>query len=311
MNNIYTSILDENPSHESTVTDLEKNPSAGSNENNQLVVNSQKNMLEDIISQNCDQQPLDVSRNYNSSENCELIHVGGMILQQEVIDSGSNQSIEIGNIVKLVGNTLKEMTTDEKLDMIISNQNVIISNQNAILKMLGSVLDEQENLTKDNVEIKKSFKSLNIAKPRKMDASFLEEFPISKEEDLGDFNKKLCDGGTMEAIASALRFAVGSTGSTSQQNVNSIMGKMFDDQLLKDFSALGVRGKKNFSLYNKVAELVWITLKEIYQHKTFEESVRDVLMKIGTYLKYASSRLQPSKSQKKEVPEGVSTNNTN
>lgn len=74
------------------------------------------------------------------------------------------------------------------------------------------------------------------------------------------------------------------------------MGKLFDDRLLKDYSALGVREKKSFVHFLKVQECVWLAINFTYGSE--KGSVDNILRKMGNYMKYAQQRI--SCKEKKE-----------
>lgn len=82
------------------------------------------------------------------------------------------------------------------------------------------------------------------------------------------------------------------------------MAKLFDDKLLKDFSALGVREKKSFVPFVRVQELVWLAINLTYS--TEQGSVENILRKMGHYMKYATQRMYcKAKKTSKTIDGGV------
>lgn len=99
--------------------------------------------------------------------------------------------------------------------------------------------------------------------------------------------------------SSALRFSMGSNKLTVQKNVKLRMEKLLDDRLLVNYSALGIRGKKTFSEYRGVAELIWFAVSQTFKDKSFDDIVKDMVPKMGTYLKHAKKRLDLAGGSKK------------
>lgn len=69
------------------------------------------------------------------------------------------------------------------------------------------------------------------------------------------------------------------------------MAKLFDDYLLKDYSALGLRSKKSFCQFRNVQECIWKAISLTFKGQEFKDSVKDILAKMGTFMKYAPQRI--------------------
>lgn len=79
-----------------------------------------------------------------------------------------------------------------------------------------------------------------------------------------------------------------------------MMNKLFTDDLLKDYSAHGVREKKGFAQYVTILEVIWKAVKLVYPESKFEKSVKDVLGNIGVNLKHAPGRIKSARTAKEK-----------
>lgn len=193
---------------------------------------------------------------------------------------------------------------------------LILSNQTTILKMIGQLCVNIEKMQSEISDIKCFLfsKESTAIKGGNNGFSCLEDFPINDENELEAFNTKLKDNRYKNLMvslscflqkknyisnsvlqAAALRFSQGSTGVSVQANVNSMMAKLFDDNLMKNYSALGVRGKRSFAQYTSIQELIWQAIKLTFKETQFQESVRDVFGKMGVYMKHAPARIKNEK----------------
>lgn len=190
--------------------------------------------------------------------------------------------VVIGNVIHN-GNGL---SIDDKITYILSNQNTI-------LNVIGQIFVNQENFQIDLTNIKLLLEVMGNSKNNpEAELSLFSGFPLKSEDDLVQFNEKLADSKYKLTMASALRFSVGNTKGTAQQNVNYIMTKLFCDELLCNYSTFGLRGKKSFTNYTAIGELVWQSLKLILKSKEqFDDSVQGVLIKMGKHMKHAPARV--------------------
>lgn len=97
-----------------------------------------------------------------------------------------------------------------------------------------------------------------------------------------------------------MKFSRGCASATVQGNVNSIMGVLFDDNLLQYYSTLGARGKKGFNVYTGVHEVVWKAVHLTYADSStcYTQGIKDILGNIGNYLKYAPARIKSAEKAK-------------
>ena len=179
------------------------------------------------------------------------------------------------------------------------------TSESTILNICAQTLLEVQSLRRDVAEIKQILKGMQQEKLEvEQDGNLLEKFPIKDEESLEDFNKQLLlDGKLVIKMASALKFSVGAVEKTVQNNVNSIMDKLFTDDLLKDFSIQGNRGKKPFVEFKGVSNLIWNVLKNIFPN--FNKSVKEVLPFMGTFIKHAPSRVKAANKKDKDNSEST------
>lgn len=85
-----------------------------------------------------------------------------------------------------------------------------------------------------------------------------------------------------------------------------MMGKLFDDNLLKDYSALGIRGKKSFVQFTDIQEVIWRAVKLTFGEAKFQESVKEIFVKMGVYMKHAPARIKNERVSKGKKIEGNS-----